>query len=184
MTERTHLPMVPEPVLRRFSVYHPFDTRFRACARLLQSLWRDRLGDQRMIPEPTMVGANVSGAPAGRMLEAHALDRGVAQLRAEASHHLGRQCQIELHRPEQVQGHRQRREKVGPQPPLIDQRTGLPIGCLAASQPRNIGGQEVPALVGDLGADLRTELAVLAGLVGVAAGRKTQSVSRSVGRRV
>ncbi|WP_232493632.1 PGN_0703 family putative restriction endonuclease [Novosphingobium kaempferiae] len=37
---RTHLPLVPEPILRRFRVNEPNDTRFRSCARLLQSLWR------------------------------------------------------------------------------------------------------------------------------------------------
>lgn len=37
---RTYLPIVPGCALRRHKVQQPFDTRFRACARLLQSLWR------------------------------------------------------------------------------------------------------------------------------------------------
>lgn len=34
------LPIIPEPLLRQHQVYEPHDTRFRAAARLLQSLWR------------------------------------------------------------------------------------------------------------------------------------------------
>lgn len=34
------MPIVPESVLRQHNVYQPGDTRFRACARLMQSLWR------------------------------------------------------------------------------------------------------------------------------------------------
>src|SRR3954470_10205472 len=37
-----HLPLIPEPVLRRHRVFEPSDTRFRACARLLQALWREQ----------------------------------------------------------------------------------------------------------------------------------------------
>ena len=37
-----HFPLIPEPVLRRHRVFEPSDTRFRACARLLQALWRER----------------------------------------------------------------------------------------------------------------------------------------------
>ena len=33
-----HLPLIPEPILRRYRVFEPSDTRFRACARLLQAL--------------------------------------------------------------------------------------------------------------------------------------------------
>jgi hypothetical protein len=36
------LPLVPEPILRRYRVFEPSDTRFRACARLLQALWREQ----------------------------------------------------------------------------------------------------------------------------------------------
>ena len=37
-----HLPLIPEHILRRYRVYEPSDTRFRACARLLQALWREQ----------------------------------------------------------------------------------------------------------------------------------------------
>ena len=35
-----HLPIVPSSILRRHHVHRPRDHRFRACARLLQSIWR------------------------------------------------------------------------------------------------------------------------------------------------
>lgn len=38
------LPLVPETVLRKHKVHQPHDTRFRACARLLQSIWREKQG--------------------------------------------------------------------------------------------------------------------------------------------
>jgi hypothetical protein len=41
---RTYLPIVPTTALRRHRVSEPFDTRFRACARLLQSVWRAAKG--------------------------------------------------------------------------------------------------------------------------------------------
>jgi hypothetical protein len=41
---RTHLPIVPEEVLRRHHVHVHRDTRFRANARLLQALWRAEQG--------------------------------------------------------------------------------------------------------------------------------------------
>lgn len=41
---RTYLPAVPSGALRRHRVHEPFDTRFRAAARVLQSLWRASKG--------------------------------------------------------------------------------------------------------------------------------------------
>ena len=38
------LPIVPADILDRFHAKEPFDTRFSSCARLLQSIWRDRRG--------------------------------------------------------------------------------------------------------------------------------------------
>ncbi|QGN55919.1 hypothetical protein [Novosphingobium sp. Gsoil 351] len=38
----TQLPIVPTAVLVKHRVYEQFDNRFRSCARLLQSLWRQR----------------------------------------------------------------------------------------------------------------------------------------------
>jgi hypothetical protein len=41
------LPLIPERLLRQAHVYERYDTRFRAAARLLQALWRER----RKLPE-------------------------------------------------------------------------------------------------------------------------------------
>jgi hypothetical protein len=38
------LPLVPDAILRAHKVHEPYDSRFRACARLLQSIWRERSG--------------------------------------------------------------------------------------------------------------------------------------------
>ncbi|MBC9032690.1 hypothetical protein IAG41_09825 [Sphingomonas sp. JC676] len=37
-------PIVPNSILRQHHAYEPSDTRFRACARLLQSIWRQQQG--------------------------------------------------------------------------------------------------------------------------------------------
>lgn len=37
----TRLPLIPEHILRKHKVCEPTDNRFRACARLLQALWRE-----------------------------------------------------------------------------------------------------------------------------------------------
>ncbi|HQN52465.1 MAG TPA: hypothetical protein PK913_15560 [Phenylobacterium sp.] len=42
LTYTDRLPLVPEAILRQHKVHEPHDTRFRAAARLLQALWRDR----------------------------------------------------------------------------------------------------------------------------------------------
>jgi hypothetical protein len=44
-----HLPLIPESVLRKHHVHQPFDTRFRAAARLLQAMWRS----DRQLPAGT-----------------------------------------------------------------------------------------------------------------------------------
>lgn len=56
----THLPLIPEPILRQHHVYEPSDTRFRACARLLQALWRE----DRDLP----IGRHISPDGKRRML--------------------------------------------------------------------------------------------------------------------
>ena len=38
------LPIPPQDLLERFLVHEPVDTRFQSCARLLQSIWRQRRG--------------------------------------------------------------------------------------------------------------------------------------------
>ncbi len=48
------LPLVPEALLRQHRVYEKHDHRFRACARLLQALWRQEQG----LPMGTHIGRN------------------------------------------------------------------------------------------------------------------------------
>ncbi|WP_224549416.1 PGN_0703 family putative restriction endonuclease [Mesorhizobium sp. CA16] len=38
------LPIPPREILERFEVHEPLDTRYQSCARLLQSVWRERRG--------------------------------------------------------------------------------------------------------------------------------------------
>ena len=41
---RRTVPIIPETILKRHNVHEASDTRFRAAARLMQSLWRDHRG--------------------------------------------------------------------------------------------------------------------------------------------
>lgn len=43
-SRRRTVPIVPEAILKRHHAYEPSDNRFKAAARLLQSLWRDQHG--------------------------------------------------------------------------------------------------------------------------------------------
>lgn len=54
------LPLIPDSILRQYKVHEPNDTRFRAAARLLQALWRDK----RDIP----MGSYINGAGRRRPL--------------------------------------------------------------------------------------------------------------------
>lgn len=38
------IPLIPEPILRRYDCYEPNDTRFQSVARLLQAIWREEQG--------------------------------------------------------------------------------------------------------------------------------------------
>ena len=63
------LPLVPAPVLRRHRVFERNDTRFRACARLLQALWRETqelpIGQfDRPGARPRRIGSLIGSAPA------------------------------------------------------------------------------------------------------------------------
>ncbi|WP_316979807.1 PGN_0703 family putative restriction endonuclease [Shumkonia mesophila] len=42
--EFERIPLIPAPILKANRVHEPYDTRFRAAARLLQSLWRQEQG--------------------------------------------------------------------------------------------------------------------------------------------
>lgn len=69
---RTYLPIVPAAALRRFRVNEPFDHRFRACARLLQSLWRTERG----LPIGSYVRPNGESYRLGSLITAKAGDGG------------------------------------------------------------------------------------------------------------
>lgn len=38
------IPLIPEPILRRYDCHEPTDTRFQSAARLLQAIWREEQG--------------------------------------------------------------------------------------------------------------------------------------------
>lgn len=62
------LPLIPAATLRQYKVHEPLDTRFRAAARLLQALWRDR----REIPMGFYVNGKGRKKPLGSRLSAFA----------------------------------------------------------------------------------------------------------------
>lgn len=67
------LPLVPEAILRQHKVHEPYDTRFRAAARLLQSLWRERYN----IPMGFYINGKGRRKPLGSRLNAQASAAGV-----------------------------------------------------------------------------------------------------------
>lgn len=50
---RPRLPLIPSHILKRYKVEDVGDTRFRACARLLQALWREERGLPIGVHQPT-----------------------------------------------------------------------------------------------------------------------------------
>ncbi len=58
------LPIVPEELLKAHFVHEKFDTRFRACARLLQAMWRERQG----LPVGTFQGRDGRKRKVGSLL--------------------------------------------------------------------------------------------------------------------
>lgn len=69
---RSYLPIVPTAALRRHRVHEPFDTRFRSCARLLQSLWRA----SRNLPIGTYFRADGLSSRLGSMISERAGEAG------------------------------------------------------------------------------------------------------------
>lgn len=66
---RNVLPIPPADVLKAFAVHEPLDTRFRACARLLQSIWRQ----SRKLEMGAYVSPKVGTVALGsRLAETHA----------------------------------------------------------------------------------------------------------------
>lgn len=73
------LPLIPERVLRQAHVYERYDTRFRAAARLLQALWRER----RKLPEGHHTDAAGTRRRLGSRLASEAARSGENFLSAE-----------------------------------------------------------------------------------------------------
>jgi hypothetical protein len=69
---RSFLPVIPVNVLRRHRVAEPFDHRFRACARLLQSLWRA----ERALPMGSYTRASGATYKLGSLISDKAGDTG------------------------------------------------------------------------------------------------------------
>lgn len=68
----TQLPLIPSAVLSRHRVLEEFDTRFRSCARLLQSLWRQR----QSLPIGTFVGKSGRKRAIGSLISTAAGNEG------------------------------------------------------------------------------------------------------------
>jgi len=66
------LPIIPPAVLSKHRVLEEFDTRFRSCARLLQSLWRGRQG----LPIGTFVGKSGRKRTIGSLISTAAGNEG------------------------------------------------------------------------------------------------------------
>lgn len=73
------LPLVPERLLRQHHVFERYDTRFRAAARLLQALWRER----RKLPEGHYTNAAGTRRRLGSRLAADAARSGANFLTPE-----------------------------------------------------------------------------------------------------
>lgn len=76
------LPIIPRNVLRQHRVLEKFDTRFRACARLLQALWRE---DQHL-PIGTHAAPNGQQRRIGSLLGSTAADAGRNFLSPDVAH--------------------------------------------------------------------------------------------------
>lgn len=72
MRMRTRLPLIPTPVLRSHKVLERHDTRFRACARLLQALWRQ----EQSLPIGTFKTRGGNGRRIGSLLSQKVAEQG------------------------------------------------------------------------------------------------------------
>ena len=63
-----NLPLVPEDVLQQHNVHEKYDTRFRSCARLLQSIWREQQG----LPIGTFIGKDAKPRKIGSLIDSKA----------------------------------------------------------------------------------------------------------------
>ncbi|WP_300973511.1 hypothetical protein [Sphingomonas sp. LHG3406-1] len=76
------LPIIPQSVLRKHRAYERFDNRFRACARLLQALWRE----SQQLPIGTYTAPDGSQRRIGSLLAGTAADAGRNFLSPEIAH--------------------------------------------------------------------------------------------------
>ncbi|PZO81764.1 MAG: hypothetical protein DI629_02655 [Mesorhizobium amorphae] len=67
-----HLPLPPADIRTRFHVHEPADTRFRACARMLQAVWREK----NKLPMGEYVRAGEGAVPLGSRLASQAARAG------------------------------------------------------------------------------------------------------------
>ena len=83
-----HPPLIPEKVLKRHNVHEAFDTRFRAAARLLQSIWRE----DRELPAGSYVNEAGKRRKLGSRITVAAGDAGANFLNADVAHIARREC--------------------------------------------------------------------------------------------
>src|SRR5690242_16814716 len=76
------LPIVPRSILRKHRVLERFDNRFRACARLLQALWRE--GQE--LPIGTFATSSGGQRRIGSLISGAAADAGRNFLSPEIAH--------------------------------------------------------------------------------------------------
>lgn len=85
-TQRTgqyrQLPLIPQDLLRRHGAYEKFDNRFRACARLLQAMWRE----EQQLPAGTFAAPNGRQRRIGSLIGAAAAVAGRNFLSSEIAH--------------------------------------------------------------------------------------------------
>jgi len=81
-SEFRQLPIVPKNVLRKHRVLEKFDNRFRACARLLQALWRET----QQLPIGTYAAPSGGQRRIGSLLSSSAADAGRNFLSPEVAH--------------------------------------------------------------------------------------------------
>jgi hypothetical protein len=81
------LPIPPADVMERFSVHEPLDTRFRACARLLQALWRER----RSLPIGSYARSETGATPLGSRLAGTPARAGLNYLTADIARQVRRE---------------------------------------------------------------------------------------------
>ena len=76
------LPLIPKALLRQHRAYEKFDNRFRACARLLQAIWRE----EQQLPAGTFAAPNGKQRRIGSLIGAAAAIAGRNFLSSDIAH--------------------------------------------------------------------------------------------------